>query len=305
MRGGDAGAGVKFARDTRGTMQPDAAAPAEFPCRLCSATVRARPWGGGECGACGSVNVEHLPSRAELAQFYRAYGVHYQGGGTSEGRNLQRYARKYLQRVDASAVGDRLIDVGSSNSPFPALAARAGFEVTVMDYRRPRDLPESVRFIESSLDDIDLPPGHAHAYDVVCAWAVLEHLPRPMHGAQLLARLCDRGARLHLSMPESGTLLTRHSIGRSPWFYPPEHLHLPSTGAVREIFESFGFELVRSGRLELTAWRYAARYGIGAAEAGAGAVLKALSRPTWQRLRDSRLHRFAGISCFEFVKARA
>ncbi len=70
---------------------------------------------------------------------------------------------------------------------------------------------------------------------------------------------------LLVSTPEIGTALTRYSLGRSPWFYPPEHLCLISPAAVRQLFEPLGCVLQTVSRLELNPLRYAARYGIGMA----------------------------------------
>lgn len=269
-------------------------------CRLCSAPLRPRRWGGAECDDCGSVCASELPTREQLADFYARYAEAYSGGGSSGGRNLERYARRYLERVDETAPGRRLIDVGSASSPFPAAAREAGYEVTVIDVARPPALPGSIRFRAGSLDDGALPEGCERAFDVVCAWAVLEHLPRPRHGAALLARLCAPGARLHLSVPEHGSFITDHAIGRSPWFYPPEHLNLPSREAIVSTFEGLGLRCVRAGRFELNAWRHLARYGAGFAEAGVGLLLKTLSPGAWEELRDTRRQVFAGIACFEF-----
>jgi len=277
-------------------------APSVLRCRLCAALLRARPWGGAECADCGSVNVSELPSRAQLAAFYGRYAEQYTGGGRSEGRNLERYARGYLARVQQTAKARRLIDVGSARSPFPALAAQAGFEVTVMDLVPPPDLPAAVGFVEGSLDDDGPPAFGVGRFDVVCAWAVMEHLPRPLVGARRLAALCAPGARLHLSMPESGSFITDHAIGRSPWFYPPEHLHLLSAEAVIRAFERLGLRRVRAGRFELNPWRHALRYGAGYVEAGVGLLLKTTSPSAWERLRDTRRQIYAGIACFEFER---
>lgn len=271
-------------------------------CRLCGAPLQPRAWGGAECVDCGSVNVTELPTREQLAAFYGRYAQQYTGGGRSEGRNLARYAGRYLARVLQTAPARRLIDVGSARSPFPALAARAGFEVTVMDLARPPDLPEGIAFVEGSLDDDTPPACGTGRFDVVCAWAVMEHLPRPLVGAKTLAALCAPGARLHLSLPEMGSFITDHAIGRSPWFYPPEHLHLPSVAAVTRAFEAAGLRLVRAGRLELNPWRHALRYGAGYLEAALGLLVQSASPTAWERLRDTRRQLYAGIACFEFER---
>ena len=272
-------------------------------CRSCGHPIEARPWGGGECSACGSVSVAVVPSADELSQFYAAFNQTYHGGGRSGGVNLQRYAQRYLDVLRRYSRSGRLIDVGCSRSPFPNMAARDGFEVTAMDYVLPEGLDQRVTFLTGSLEDEAILANHTASFDVVTAWAVLEHVPDPGRAARILAGLCRPGGVICLSTAEIGTLLTRYSIGRSGWFKPPMHLHLVAPSAMGPLFQDHGCTLIRWGRLELSPLRYLARYGIGVVEAFLGAPVKALVPSTWQRLRDSKVHRFRGISYFVLKKA--
>jgi len=243
-----------------------------------------------------------VPSARELSDFYATYNDTYSGGGASGGANLARYARRYLELVREHAGTGRLIDVGSSNSPFPDVAASVGFDTTVMDFTRPAGLSERVDFVAGNINEGRIFEGGQDAFDVVTCWAVMEHLPDPRRSAGVLAGLCRPGGILLLSTPEIGTLLTRWSLGRSPWFYPPEHLCLVSPQALGRIFEPLGCDLLQHSRLELTRLRYLARYGIGVAEAAVGWPVKRLAPHLWEQLRDSRRHAFQGVSCFVLRK---
>jgi hypothetical protein len=117
-----------------------------------------------------------------------------------------------------------------------------------------------------------------------------------------MASICRPGGMLFLSTPEIGTLLTNYSIGRSRWFYPPEHLNLISPIAVSNIFEPYGCIVVKWGRLELTPARFLARYGVGFLEATIGVPIKLALPKKWQDLRDTRVHRFSGITYFVLKK---
>jgi SAM-dependent methyltransferase len=247
-----------------------------------------------------------LPSQEQIAAFYQTYNDTYEGGGSSGGKNLQRYARRYLELVRKHAArSGRLIDVGSSNNPFPNLAVSNGFETTVMDFVRPQELSQSVTFVAGNINDRSAVDAVKSGFDVVTCWAVLEHLPDPRLSASILAGLCRPGGTLLLSTPEIGTALTNHSLGRSPWFYPPEHLCLVSPVAVKKLFEPLGCVLSTHARLELTPLRHIARYGVGWAEAAVGFSVKLLASTYWQRMRESRVHAFQGMSYFVFHKALA
>lgn len=244
-----------------------------------------------------------LPSLAEIGAFYATYNSHYTGGGTSQGQNLVRYARRYLRIVQDYSRSGRLIDVGSSNNPFPNHAATAGFRTTMVDFVRPSGLSLDVEFVCGDMNSEAPDWVQADSFDVVTSWAVLEHVPDTHAAARLLASLCKPGGHIIVSTPEIGTGLTRHALGHSPWFYPPEHLTLISPMALQRIFGGLNCRMLRWGRLEVSPLRYVARYGIGCAGAVTGAVVKAFAPRYWRRQRDVRKQRFQGVTYFVFCKA--
>ena len=279
--------------------EPEQSASAPLRCcRLCGTPISQCAWGGGECESCGSVSVASLPTEDELAAYYRTYHESYSGGGRSGGRNLRRYAERYLRLVRRHAGPGPLLDVGSSRSPFPDLAAASGFSVSVMDYARPPDLTPAVSFRAGSLNAESCLEGQRAAYDVVTAWAVLEHVRDPRYAVRLLAGLCRPGGRIFLSTPEIGTCLTNHALGHSRWFLPPEHLHLISPRAIQSLFADQGCKLLAWGRLELSLLRFAARYGIGVLEAIVGWPFRAFCPMRWRKAREERTQRFQGIAWF-------
>lgn len=267
-------------------------------CRLCGHEIATGIWGGGECVSCGSVSVGKTPTNEELAEFYRKFNESYKGGGSSEGKNLNRYAQKYLGIINKYSKSGTLIDIGSSTNPFPDVAAIHGFEVTVLDYIRPQNLSESVRYVCGSIDDESIPGRLGRQFDVVSAWAVIEHLPRPLISAKLMVELCRPGGFIFLSTPEIGTNLTRFSLGRSGWFYPPEHLNLVSPKAVSIAFSAHGCDLIEWGRLELSLPRFAIRYGIGLFESIIGLPVYTFMNGYWRKLRETRRHLFKGVTYF-------
>ena len=209
-----------------------------------------------------------------------------------------RYARRCLSIVRRHAAAGLLIDVGSSTNPFPNLAEKAGFDVTVLDHLLPPGLSPSIRFREGGIRDEGVLAQLEGVFDVVTAWGVIEHLPEPKVPARALSRLCRPGGRLFLSTPEVGTFLTRHVIGRSTRVHRPEPLYLQSPRTVAQVFEQQGCRLVTWGRLEPNALRHAARYASGLAQTLGGLAVKAVLPSAWQALRNGRHNRFKGIVYF-------
>lgn len=284
----------------------DTQQPTGFRCRLCGHLAEPQSWGGAECPSCESVSVVTLPSPAELAIYYAAYVDRYTGGGRSGGANMRRYADRYaalVERFVEKRRALRILDVGTSNNPFPNLMSTRGHQVTVLDYVKPHGLANPIEFIAGHLGDAASFAQLAGRFDVVTCWAVMEHVPDPHRSAAQLAAATRPAGHVLISSPEHGTALTRHALGRSGWFFPPEHLHLISPVAMDRLFTAQGLIPLAWGRLELSWPRWTARYGIGAAEALAGLAVKALAPGRWCEARRTRRHRYQGIDWFAYRRS--
>lgn len=275
-----------------------------FNCKFCGQAVDPGQWQGGECAGCGSVLCTCLPTERELGEYYQNFNETYDGGHRG-GANLVRYANRYLQIVRRYVQKGHIVDIGSSKSPFPNTVASAGFSVAVIDYVEPKGLASNIRFEHGNLNDASILQKHGCRYDVVTAWAVMEHVPNPQLACQILVGMCKPGGFIFLSTPEIGTALTNNSIGRSSWFCPPMHLHLISAAAIRMMFSRNGCDLIRCGRLELNWRRWLVRYGIGIVEMVIGFPLKKLNVVGWRRLRDARIQKFMGIAYFVIQKHKS
>lgn len=95
-----------------------------YRCQLCGNETTPEVWGGCECTACGSVSVTSLPTQEELQNFYQGFNEDYNGGHKGGG-NLIRYAKCYFSPSKKTCGPCTLIDIGSSKSPFPNVAANA------------------------------------------------------------------------------------------------------------------------------------------------------------------------------------
>lgn len=266
-------------------------------CRICGEHANLTSWNACECSSCGSILVANIPSAEELKIFYQSYNKKYVGGGNSSGKNQLRYAKKYLSFVSSKCMSGRLIDIGCANNPFPNIAAKFGFSVTAMDYTEPPALNESVTFKKGHLNDPEI-LSQVSTFDVVTAWAVIEHVLNPDLAFHILRALSKPGGWIFLTTPEVGTQLTIHAAGKTPWFYPPEHLHLLSPKAIEVLAENHQLKLVDWGHFEISPLRWIARYGIGMAEAILGASIYRLSEGTWRRMREHSTQKFNGIAWY-------
>ena len=209
--------------------------PTAAECIFCRGHVSLHPW-GAECMQCGSIQALTRPSAEDLAKFYAGFLETYHGGGRSRGaqRRQGQWAEAYLRAVKRYSSGRTLLDVGPANNPFPLLASDSGFTVSVLDFRKPANLPDPIEFIPGSLNDVNLPT--TKQFDIVTAWAVLEHCLQPLHAAQMLVEFCKPGGFIAITTPRVESLCSKYGAGRSPWLYPPEHLQVPTSRAVIDVF---------------------------------------------------------------------
>lgn len=270
-------------------------------CRVCQRPAERTSWGADVCAMCHSVCASALPNADELDAFYKAFNVDYSGGGRRAGaaERQMRYARRYLSSVLRHCRSGCLIDVGSSTNPFPNLAAKFGFAVTVLDRIRPAELAPAIQFVQGMAEDIQFLRTR---FDVVTAFAVVEHFRLLKESIAALVSYAKPGGFIVITTPLVGERLERNSPGHTRWFCPPEHLHLVSPRGIRELFETYGCQLCEQARFELDPIRWALRYGSAAMEGAAGAVLRTVMPATWRSLRDRRNAISQQIALYVFQK---
>jgi SAM-dependent methyltransferase len=262
---------------------------------------------GGRCKACFSICSLELPSDEDLDAFYQHFNENYTGGGRRSGsmRRQLKYAKKYLMLIKSlPAIGNSLLDVGSSTNPLPNLALASGFRVTVLDFIRPHMLENNITFISGSIDKKRIKDLN-DCFDVVTAFAVIEHCKYPFIAAKNLVSLCKPGGFIILTTPAIGGFGDKWAVGYSPWYNPPEHLHLMSSKGIQMIFEPTGAEVIKFGAFEITSIRKAIRWTIGISEGIIGLLVKSIVPSIWRRFLGTRVNKVQEIYYFIIRKKNA
>lgn len=214
-----------------------------------------------------------------------------------------RYARTHLRAVMDLKQCGRLIDIGSSTSPFPNYAVEAGYQVTVVDYVRPPNLNPEITFLKGTLNKEGEISSHVNeGYDVVTALAVLEHCREPRVAMRELSSLCAPDGIIYVITPEINCFADRNALGKTSWFYPPEHVHLISRGGMVLAFSEVGCELVYRRKLEINQIRWMCRYGLGVVEGAIGWSIRCCHPSYWIRAKETRVSFYQGIAAFMFRK---
>jgi SAM-dependent methyltransferase len=260
-------------------------------CPICNGNAFQMPYCGNECADCGSISVTKPPSQGELTEYYHTFNNNYHGGGRKKGAVVRQKKRALadLKRIQLIRRNGTLIDIGSSNSPFPSLASLAGYSVVAVDYIRPAQLNSEVNFIEGNLNDpASLLSRIDRKFDIVTAFYVLEHCLDPKSALNVLCKLCAPSGIVAISTPEINCFADRNALGRTPWFYPPEHIHLVSEKGLMKIFGVCGMNLISINKQEYSHIRWILRYGFGLVQGIMGYCIKVINRDYWMKIRLNR-----------------
>jgi len=212
-----------------------------------------------ECAACGTL-VRAERGTADVTRvadeerdvYGRAYWFERQaelGLPDLEARGRADLPERCLYWLDQllryKAPPGRALELGAAHGAFTALLAWAGFDATGLELspwvaERARRV-FGVPMLVGPLEDQDLAPG---SFDLIAAMDVFEHLPAPQATAARCAELLAADGALLLQtpcrQPGRGLEELRGAGDRFVEMLLPEHLHLFSAAAIRELLGRAG-----------------------------------------------------------------
>jgi len=163
---------------------------------------------------------------------------------------LQWNHRQFLK--DLPAKEGSLLDVGCGTGEFLSAAQAAGYRTSGFDFD-----PGAIETAKKKYGLSDLLAGNLLEYrnrlngqggfDVVTAFEVLEHSPKPGEFIQTLTDMVRPGGFLAVSVPNRN----RWPRFRYSWDLPPNHLTRWSRESLTCLLEKNGFQIIRTE----TGWR--------------------------------------------------
>jgi len=178
-----------------------------------------------EC-RCGMAFVNPMPTAESVP-------VLYPGDYLKDKENLDFMYDRMMEFLP-NLPGGRLLDIGCGQGDFIHRAGTNGWEAEGIDLLA-WNTPHPVRIRVGDFLKMDLPGKH---YDVITAWAVLEHVRRPSAFFEKVSPLLKRDGRFIFVVPNFGAAGMKHSCTEDI----PRHLWLFTLRAVTAYLVKYGME---------------------------------------------------------------
>lgn len=179
------------------------------------------------------------PSPDQLRDYYDGYGLH----DVDSPITRVRYG-EILDTFEPYRRTNRLLDVGCGQGRFLEVAQSRGWEVSGTEYTETQVLDGRAKGFDMTLAPARVGDLPSAAFDVVCAFEVLEHVTDPKAEAEVLADVVRDGGLLYVTTPNFDSL-SRRVLG-ADWnvIAYPEHLGYFTARSLRRWLETAGFAVV-------------------------------------------------------------
>ena len=230
-----------------------------------------------ECTRCGLGFVNPRPGPDEIFRYYPPSYYEYFNKGTHDHQRRYQAEADLVHQYVQPASGKRLLDVGCANGDFPRHMKSLGWEVEGVEASPNSQRINDFTIYEQVFTDI---PVHEPRYDVVTAWAVLEHVHDPKAYFEKAAQVLKPGGIFIFLVTNFASLSSRRLFREDI----PRHLYFFTESTVRGFLGKSGMKLNSadySNRIyEMRAanwlYYYLFRFFTG-------------RRPQWQQLPQGRL----------------
>jgi 2-polyprenyl-3-methyl-5-hydroxy-6-metoxy-1,4-benzoquinol methylase len=184
-----------------------------------------------ECPSCGLVFFEGAAPPNLYEEAYFGGGEYFDYAAEKVVRQLN--FRRELPRLRRLAPAGRLLEVGCAHGFFLEVAKpfweAKGIDVSATAVRHARET-YGVNAVEAEFLEL---PEEIEAYDLICFWDTIEHLPHPVRAIERAARWLKPGGALVVTTGDIDSVVARLRKERWRQIHPPTHLYYFSPKTLR------------------------------------------------------------------------
>ena len=236
------------------------------------------------CAACGHMQLERMPSDAELGE---AYGQAASDDYVEEEAGQRATARAAIEQIERWTGGPgALLDLGCWVGFTLAEARDRGWRTLGVEpsefasaYARDR---LGVDVLTDDLLSASVPEGE---WDAVVLGDVIEHLPRPGDALDRIAKLLRAGGVVYMALPDAGSRVAR-AMGARWWSVLPTHVQYFTRDSMATLLRRHGYEplVVGTAPKAFTVGYYLDRIGGYSRPVGNGLVRAASAAGVAERI---------------------
>jgi SAM-dependent methyltransferase len=191
-----------------------------------------------ECNDCGLGFVNPRPTIQEISKYYPP--EYFQSPATESferymTRRLSREAH-YLDGSSNSSAPKTLLDIGCANGDFPRFMAARGWQVAGVEVSSSSQRITDFPVYNQEFHNI---PVTQPTFDVVTAWAVLEHVHDPMAYFRKASQVLRKNGRFTFAVTNFHSVASRHLFCEDI----PRHLYFFTRETVARYLQSSGLAL--------------------------------------------------------------
>lgn len=208
-----------------------------------------------KCATCGLMRTNPRPTPDTIGFYYPDdygpyVGTRVQHAQPKSANWIKRLLRPIARRVfnfNATALPmmapGRMLEIGCASGAFMHQMAGQGWQVQGIEFSEQAAQAAAQQGYRVHAGPLETAPPPAEPFDLFVGWMVLEHLHDPVGGLQKLREWAKPGARLVISIPNSGSLEFSLFKDKLYALHLPNHLYHFTPKTIEKVLEAGGWSL--------------------------------------------------------------
>lgn len=185
-----------------------------------------------KCEDCGLMYLNPRPTQDSMAQFYP--------NNYHDNRNSEAFIQRYDKQITFLPFlnNQKLLDIGCARGDFLSRVKTRFPEIECwgLDYYSTKVTNPEIHFIQSLMPVNDLKSDY---FDIVTAWAVMEHLLTPSQYFAETSRVLKKGGEFIFLVPNANSIWSLLGLRDDL----PRHTFQFSQNSIKKYAQKFGFEV--------------------------------------------------------------